>query len=135
MAVLSRELQEESGLSSQDYGVLVALNEQPDGRMRAFELGRELAWEKSRLSHHITRMAERDLVKRMRCPTDQRGSFVAITNTGRKALQAAAPGHVAAVRRYFIDQLSASEIAALTKIAEKTSSALLSACDSQDGVA
>jgi DNA-binding MarR family transcriptional regulator len=132
MAVLSRELQEESGLSSQDYGVLVVLNDQPDGRMRAFELGRELAWEKSRLSHHITRMAERDLVKRTRCPTDQRGSFVAITNTGRKALKAAAPGHVAAVRRYFIDQLSASELAALTRIAEKTSSALSSACDSQD---
>jgi DNA-binding MarR family transcriptional regulator len=129
-AVLGHELQEESGLSAQDYAVLVTLNDQPDGRMRAFELGRELAWEKSRLSHHVTRMAERDLVTRMRCPSDQRGSFIAITPAGRKALKTAAPGHVAAVRRYFIDLLSDTELETLTAIAQKTLSALEAACDS-----
>ncbi len=63
-AVLGRELLQEAGLSIQDYAVLVALSESPEGRMRPFELGRELAWEKSRLSHHIKRMIDRDLVRR-----------------------------------------------------------------------
>lgn len=132
MAVLGRELQDQSGLSSQDYGVLVTLNDSPDGRMRAFEVGRELAWEKSRLSHHISRMVQRNLVSRVRCPTDHRGSFIAITPTGRKALKAAAPGHVAAVRRYFVDLLSPEELETLTAIAEKTISALSPACDWED---
>src|ERR1700722_16442181 len=109
-AALGRGLLEDAGLSIQDYAVLVELSESAEGRMRPFELGRELAWEKSRLSHHITRMIERDLVKREKCPTDQRGAFVAITPRGRKAISAAAPGHAAAVRRYFIDLLTPTEI-------------------------
>ena len=118
-AALGRELLQDSGLSIQDYAVLVELSESPEGRMRPFELGRELAWEKSRLSHHVTRMIERDLVKREKCPTDQRGAFVAITARGRKAISAAAPGHASAVRRYFIDQLTPVELKALTEISRK----------------
>jgi DNA-binding MarR family transcriptional regulator len=124
MAVLGKELAEESGMSTQDYAVLVALSEHPDGTMRSFELGRELAWEKSRLSHHISRMVERELVHRQDCPSDKRGAFVAITPKGRKAIKAAAPGHVSSVRRYFIDQLTARELETLAKIAGKVENAL-----------
>jgi len=131
-AVLGKELSDESGLSIQDYAVLVALSDKPDGTMRAFELGRELVWEKSRLSHHITRMADRGLVNRRVCKSDKRGAFVEITEAGRKAIRSAAPGHVASVRRYFIDQLTPRELEALTKIAGKVQTALSSsgACDS-----
>ena len=116
-ATLSRELAEASGLSYQDYLVLAALTDRPGGRMRAFELGRELGWEKSRLSHHIARMVERGLVRRERCETDQRGAFVVVTKRGRKAIEAAAPGHVEGVRRHFIDLLSPTELEALSTVA------------------
>jgi len=123
-AALGRELLQDAGLSIQDYAVLVALSESPDGRMRPFELGRELVWEKSRLSHHMTRMVERDLVRREKCPTDQRGAFVAITPRGRKAISAAAPAHVAAVRHYFIDLLTPPELDTLAEISRKIGSVL-----------
>ena len=123
-AALGRELLRDAGLSIQDYAVLVALSESPEGRMRAFELGRELAWEKSRLSHHMTRMIDRELVKREKCPTDQRGAFISITARGRDALSAAAPDHVAAVRRNFIDLLSPTELNTLIEIARKVGSVL-----------
>ena len=123
-AALGRELLLDAGLSIQDYAVLVALSETPDGRMRAFELGKELTWEKSRLSHHMTRMIDRELVKREKCPTDQRGAFVSITQRGRDALTAAAPEHVAAVRRYFIDLLTPTELNTLIEIAGKVGSVL-----------
>ncbi len=123
-AVLGRELLQDAGLSIQDYAVLVSLSETPEGRMRPFELGRQLAWEKSRLSHHMTRMIERDLVKREKCATDQRGAFVAITPRGREAISAAAPAHVAAVRRYFIDVLTQAEIDTLAEISRKVGSVL-----------
>ncbi len=116
-ATLSRELAEASGLSYPDYLVLAALTARPDGRMRAFELGGELGWEKSRLSHHIARMVERGLVRRERCETDQRGAFVVVTRQGRKAIEAAAPGHVEGVRRHFIDLLSADELDTLSAVA------------------
>src|SRR4029453_9732967 len=93
---LARQLAAESGLSYQDYTVLVALTGQADGGMRAFELGALLGWEKSRLSHHVQRMAERGLVKKEKCASDRRGSFVTVTSSGRKEIEAAAPGHVTA---------------------------------------
>jgi DNA-binding MarR family transcriptional regulator len=118
-AALGRDLAEDSGLSIPDYAVLVILSEQPDGRMRAFELGRELGWEKSRLSHHISRMTARGYIAREKCKSDQRGTFVKVTSLGRKAIEAAAPGHVDAVRRRFVDVLTRDELGTLRSIGEK----------------
>jgi DNA-binding MarR family transcriptional regulator len=116
VALLGRELAAD-GLSYQDYLVLATLSDQPDGRMRLNELGRVLGWEKSRVSHHMTRMEGRGLVSRVRCATDQRGWFIALTDEGRAASAAAAPAHVAVVRRHFIDLLTAGELATIDSIA------------------
>ena len=118
-AALSRELAGASALSYQDYLVLAALTDRPDGRMRAFELGRELGWEKSRLSHHVARMVERGLVRREKCETDQRGAFVIVTKQGHKAIEAAAPGHVEGVRRHFMDLLTPAELETLSTVARR----------------
>ena len=48
-ALLARDLLAHSGLSYQDYAVLVALTDQPDGQMRLFQLGNELGWKKPHL--------------------------------------------------------------------------------------
>jgi DNA-binding MarR family transcriptional regulator len=126
-ATLARELAEQSDLSYPDYMVLVALTDQPDGRRRPFELGADLAWEKSRVSHHVSRMAARGLVARTDCPSDQRGSFVVITDRGRAAIESAAPGHVAAVRRYVIDRLAPAQLDALAEISAEVLAALAGA--------
>jgi DNA-binding MarR family transcriptional regulator len=124
-AELARRLAAESSLSYQDYEVLVVLTDEPDGRLRLYELGERLDWEKSRLSHHISRMAERGLVKKLRCEIDRRGSFVAVTPRGRREIEAAAPGHVAAVRELFIDRLSPAQLDTLAA----ASAAVLAALD------
>jgi DNA-binding MarR family transcriptional regulator len=128
-AFLGRELARDSGLSIQDYAVLVELSESSDGRMRAFELGRHLAWEKSRLSHHVARMEKRGLLERVKCPSDQRGSLVAITREGRRAIERAAPKHAEAVREYFVDVLTPQELRTLRKVAEKIEGRLEGECD------
>jgi DNA-binding MarR family transcriptional regulator len=115
---LARQLAAESGLSYADYVVLVALTDAEDGTRRLFELARELGWEKSRLSHHLTRMAGRGLVKKTPCDDDRRGAYVTVTTRGRKEIEAAAPGHVAAVRRMFIDRVTPSQLAAIADAAE-----------------
>lgn len=115
---LARQLAAESGLSYSDYVVLVALTDQPDGRMRLFELARDLGWEKSRVSHHIARMTQRGLVKKEICDSDRRGAFVVVTRRGRKEINAAAPGHVDAVRRLFIDRLTPQQLDAIGTAAQ-----------------
>lgn len=127
--LLGRELSDD-GLSYPDYLVLAGLSDAPDGRARPGELGRGMGWEKSRLSHHLRRMEQRGLIRREQCPTDQRGSLVTFTETGRRAIEAAAPGHVEVVRRHFIDLLTPEQIATLDEIARTVLDNLPSAdCD------
>ena len=121
---LARQLAADTGLSYPDYLVLVALTEQPDGRMRLFELADVLGWEKSRLSHHIGRMTARHLVDKESCPSDRRGAFVVVTERGRTVIEAAAPGHVATVRRLFVDRLTPAQLDAIGAAAEIVLSAL-----------
>ncbi len=116
-ARLNRELQQASGLSLADYDVLVLLTETADGRRRVFEIADDLRWEQSRLSHHLLRMQRRGLVSREECSTDRRGAFVALTDDGRSAIQAAAPSHVDVVRRLVFDGLSPGQVTALDSAA------------------
>ena len=108
-ATLQRELQDDSGLSMPDFEVLVHLTDTPEGRVRVTELARLLHWERSRVSHHVTRMERRGLVERTECADDGRGAFIAVTPAGRTAIAQAAPGHVRAVRRLMFDVLSSEE--------------------------
>lgn len=118
-AVLSARLNgslQHHDLSAADYEVLVNLSEARDHELRLFELARAMAWERSRVSHQLTRMERRGLVERRECTTDRRGAFVGLTDAGFAAIQAAAPDHVADVRRWFADVLSADQLAALVDI-------------------
>ena len=127
--VLGKELQRQTSLSDADYAVLVHLSEAPDGRLRPFELGMAADWEKSRLSHHLTRMARRGLVTRENCPADSRGAFVALTPVGRAAIEVAAPFHVEQVRQWFLGAMTPDQLDTLALIAET----VLSRLESQEG--
>jgi DNA-binding MarR family transcriptional regulator len=118
-ATLQRELQDDAGLSTQDYEVLVHLTDNPEGRVRVTDLARLMQWERSRVSHHVTRMERRRLVQRVECAEDGRGAFVVITPQGRAAIERAAPGHVNTVRRLVFDALSPEEVDAFGTIIEK----------------
>jgi DNA-binding MarR family transcriptional regulator len=118
-SALEDQLSQESGLSRADYAVLVPLSEAPDGMLRARELGREILWDRSRLSHHLGRMEKRGLVVREECTADARGAMVRMTEAGRAAIERAAPGHVAATRRQFFDLLSDKEVDVLTKVFDR----------------
>ncbi len=116
---LARLLQTESHLSAADFAVLVNLTDVPEGRRRHQDLARALEWEKSRMSHHVARMAGRGLVVREECAEDGRGAFVVITERGRAAIEAAAPLHVEAVRALFLDHVTPAELRTLGQISER----------------
>jgi DNA-binding MarR family transcriptional regulator len=108
---MHRQLQQDCELSLSDYDVLVALSERDPQRVN--ELGEALGWEQSRVSHQLRRMRDRGLVVRHAIGDDRRGAIVEISDAGRAALEAAAPGHVELVRSAVFDGLSAAQLRAL----------------------
>jgi DNA-binding MarR family transcriptional regulator len=111
-AALNRQLQHDCGLTLPEYEVLVQLSEAPERRLRPFQICDALNWEQSRLSHQLTRMQHRGLVTRRECEADGRGAFVVLTAAGADAIEAAAPQHVATVRRLIFDRLDPAQRAA-----------------------
>lgn len=118
-AFLEQQLAREPGLSGADYKVLHAISAAPGGLLRARELGIEIGWDRSRLSHHLTRMEKRGLVVREECAEDARGLMVRVTKAGRRAIEAAAPAHVEAVQRCFFDLVSKDELETLAAVFDR----------------
>ena len=98
------------GLNGHDYEILVELSEAPDQRLRMTELADATSQSRSRLSHQISRMENRGLVRRDDCEGDKRGTFAVLTTEGLAAIQRVAPDHVENVRRHFIDRLSPRQL-------------------------
>jgi len=116
---LERRLQADAGISSPDYEILIALNNSPSKRLRAGQIGDLIGWEKSRVSHQITRMEQRELLKREECGDDARGVWIVLTADGSRAILGAERDRRQAVRQYFFDVLTDEEKSTLTDISRK----------------
>jgi DNA-binding MarR family transcriptional regulator len=117
---LERQLRNGFGISDSDYRVLTVLAEQGDGgRLRQFDLGRLLHWEKGRLSRHLSRMESRGLVSRVQSLSDLRGTVVGLTPEGEALIEEAATSQLGDVRAAVLDHLTPEELDALTAITRK----------------
>lgn len=108
-AKLERRLQADAGISSADYEILIALHQEPTKRLRAGRIGDIIGWEKSRVSHQISRMEQRDLLTREECGDDARGVWIVLSEEGSRAVRAALVDRTAAVREYFFDVTTPEE--------------------------
>ncbi len=101
------------GISLADYEILVHLASEPSGELRMTELAARTLVSRSGLTRRLDRLVDSGLVARRSCPTDRRGVFAVLTETGRLRLDAAAPTHVEGVRRHFVSQLDGQDLHAL----------------------
>jgi DNA-binding MarR family transcriptional regulator len=124
---LERHLQRDFGLSKSDFEILVNLSESESGRMRAHQLGRATQWEKSRLSHHLTRMEKRGLIRKEAC--DSRYPEIVITEEGLSAIKECAPVHAARVREFFVDVFGPDRLAVLGEVADEIVGTIGKHCD------
>ena len=108
-----------TGLSDPDVGILLRLDV-AGGSLRQSEIAAALGWDRTRLSHQLTRMEDRGLVARRRTPS---GVRVDISDAGKEAAAAARPVHAAAVRRHQADPLTPGQSAMLREILELLSGA------------
>ena len=130
---LERNLQSTGEISAPDYELLIALFEAPDKTMRARDLAVRVGWERSRVSHQVTRMTKRGLLERTECDTDGRGTWVGLTAAGRRAVLSSMRDHAAVIREYFFDVLTSEEIATLQSLSERVLATIEPApCDDEE---
>src|SRR5690554_387858 len=107
---LAGRLQVQASLSMGDYEVLLTLSEAEANRLRSSELAAGMAWERSRLSHHLGRMEKRGLIRREECPEDSRGADVVLSEAGAQAFRSGSVPHLQAIRELFLDALSPEQL-------------------------
>ena len=121
---LDAQLQHDDGISISELEVLMALVRSPGRRLRVRDLVDATGWEKSRVSHQVTRMAARGLVERQECAEDRRATWIHLTGDGRRVLVHALPEHSATIRRILFDALSDRQQEALLDIARTMNAAI-----------
>jgi DNA-binding MarR family transcriptional regulator len=117
---LDRGLQRACGISKAEFSVLVTLWQAPGRELRVGELAESLAWEKSRVSHQLTRMENRGFVARTESGAGGRRTRIGLTATGRRVVRGAIQEHAGNIRRYFLDVLTADQAAAIRAWSEET---------------
>ena len=116
---LECQLQQDAGLSFLEYHALARLSENPDNTMRMSDLAEVTNASLSRLSHLITRLQRRQLVRREPDPADGRYTNAILTPAGIRLLTASAPAHVATVRELVIDALTPAQLRQLRTASER----------------
>lgn len=121
---LDRQLQADSGLSLLEYYVVAGLSERADRTARLSDLAVLTNAELSRISHLIVRLEKRGLVERRPDPDDGRYTNAVLTEQGWELVRAAAPGHVATVRRLVFEGLTEKELRDLGRQADRLADAV-----------
>jgi DNA-binding MarR family transcriptional regulator len=93
------------GLTLSDYDVLVQLARAPERKLRNIELAKAVVLTRSGVTRLVDGLEKDGLVARCSCPSDKRGTFVTLTDTGLARLRDATSTHVAGVRELFVELL------------------------------
>jgi DNA-binding MarR family transcriptional regulator len=102
---LEAQLMGAHGLTLSDYDVLVQLARAPERKLRNIELANAVVLTRSGVTRLVDGLERDGLVARVSCPSDKRGTLIALTDNGLHKLQEAAGTHLEGVRELFIGRL------------------------------
>lgn len=111
-AKLDTQLRSEAGITHYEFMVLAQLSQAPKRTLGLSALAEAANSSPSRLSHVLRKLGERGWLVRH---AEGRSAYAELTDEGLAALDGAARGHVAEVRRLVFDHLTRSDVAALEK--------------------
>ncbi|WP_263384525.1 MarR family winged helix-turn-helix transcriptional regulator [Granulicella arctica] len=100
---IERHLQLSFGISKAEFSILVTLLRSSVKEPRVGDLSQSLGWEKSRVSHLLTRMEGRGLVKRVETGAAGRRTGLRLTFQGRQLAERAVTGHAQNIKRNFFE--------------------------------
>ncbi|WP_431035138.1 MarR family winged helix-turn-helix transcriptional regulator [Streptomyces sp. P6-2-1] len=100
-ARIERALQAAHGLSVREYSLLDVLSRQHDGEgghLQMRQVAEAVVLSQSATTRLVTRLEDRGLLARYLCPTDRRGIYTDVSDSGRTLLEEARPTNDAALR-------------------------------------
>jgi len=115
IGAIERDLAEHD-LTLGDYQVFVYLSEAPGRSMRMCDLADLLQLSPSGLTRRLDGLVKAGFVTREPSTDDRRVMLASLAPDGLAALEAAAPDHVASVRRHVFDHLDGDQVDALASI-------------------
>ena len=121
---LDGQLQRDVGLTHFEYGILYALANAPDRRLRMSVLAGYANSSLSRLSRAATRLEAKGLLQRTPDPSDGRYTLGILTAAGHRTFEQATPGHVETVHRLVLDRLTQPQRRQLRDISHRITRAI-----------
>jgi DNA-binding MarR family transcriptional regulator len=115
---LAAELEAEQSLSLAEYDALVQLTIADGRKLRMNELADRLLLTRSGVSRLVDRLVDHGYVKRVACPTDARGAFAALTESGLRRLRDASPTHLRGVDEHFLAAIPEGDREAFVRVLE-----------------
>jgi DNA-binding MarR family transcriptional regulator len=113
---LEADLLATSDLPLAEFDVLFQLALAHGHRLRMNELADRVLLSRAGITRLVDRLVADGLVARVKCASDARGAYAVLTEPGRARFEEARPGHMAGVRRYFLDSFSRPELAMLAEL-------------------
>ena len=120
--ILAREMEEETGMAMERYGILLMLAQAEDGSMRPSDLADALPITRSGTTRLVDRLERDGLVERRSCETDRRGNLVQLTPEGASSFRQAGRVHLRGIDEHVGSNLTADELKELRRILLKLSS-------------
>lgn len=123
-AALDAQMQRDSQISHFEYGILFALSQADEASLSMKELAGFANSTLSRLSRAVARLERQGWVTRRPDPEDGRTTIASLTDSGLATMRAAAPEHVAFVRRVVFESLSPAQARTLGRASRRITSAI-----------
>jgi DNA-binding MarR family transcriptional regulator len=117
--LLEADLMARNGLPLAEFDVLFQLASSENQRLRMNELADRVLLSRAGVTRLVDRLVVDGLVGRSKCASDGRGAYAVLTDAGRARLAESRPGHLAAVKRNFLDPLSRTELETLADLMER----------------
>lgn len=108
--LLSADLQQQHGLSVNDYEALLVLSRAEGRRMRRIDLARHLILTPSGVTRLLEGLERAGLVERATCDADLRVTYAQLTGAGAARLEEASCSHVGSVRTLFEDAFADGDL-------------------------
>jgi DNA-binding MarR family transcriptional regulator len=125
---LGVSLQEQHGLSVNDYEALLLLSQAEGGHLRRVDLADGLQLTPSGVTRLLDGLEAAGLVEKASCSRDARVTYAVLTDLGRERLELASCGHVASIRALFEERYNEHELATLAELLGRLPSDPRAAC-------
>jgi len=100
----------EHKLGQVDFEVLMRLARSHGGELRMTDLAAQTGLSTSGVTRVVDRLERDGLAQRRACPTDRRGAFTVITESGQARLIEVLPDHLALIDQWFTGLLAPDQL-------------------------